>query len=226
MARELTQPGANVTSVHRVDETDPADHAVERWSTARGRQRQTKREAIMAVASGCFADLGYAETTLADIADVLGVTNKALYYYFDNKEDLFLETVEASQRALRQCIEESDARGKNGFARIRLHVEGVMILAQKRGPLALDTPLSLARTRRGRAVRAEECAQQERLVAMIRDGIEDGSISRGGDPYVLWNHLLGALVWMPRWARRGSEYGGQAALNAALDLVDRLLGDS
>ena len=58
-----------------------------RATTATAHDR--KREQILEVAVNLFFKHGYAGTTIADIADRLGVTKPFVYYYFENKEDLF-----------------------------------------------------------------------------------------------------------------------------------------
>jgi AcrR family transcriptional regulator len=49
------------------------------------------REKILDVALELFTDSGYDKTSLRDIAERLGITKAALYYYFERKEDILLE---------------------------------------------------------------------------------------------------------------------------------------
>jgi AcrR family transcriptional regulator len=49
------------------------------------------RERILDVAQALFTQYGYDKTSLRDIADRLGITKAALYYYFERKEDILLE---------------------------------------------------------------------------------------------------------------------------------------
>ena len=49
------------------------------------------RERILDVAQELFTQHGYDKTSLRDIADRLGITKAALYYYFERKEDILLE---------------------------------------------------------------------------------------------------------------------------------------
>ncbi len=49
---------------------------------------------IMAVALDLFSDKDYASVTVNQIADLVGVRHSLIYYYFENKEDLFHKTVE------------------------------------------------------------------------------------------------------------------------------------
>lgn len=63
--------------------------------TRRGRQKtdtaQTdeKRESILRAAEALFAEQGYANTTLEQVAQRLGVTKPFVYYYFHNKQEIF-----------------------------------------------------------------------------------------------------------------------------------------
>lgn len=49
------------------------------------------REKILDVALELFVEQGYDKTSLRDISERLGITKAALYYYFERKEDIFLE---------------------------------------------------------------------------------------------------------------------------------------
>jgi len=49
------------------------------------------RERILDVAQELFTEHGYDKTSLRDIAERLGITKAALYYYFERKEDILLE---------------------------------------------------------------------------------------------------------------------------------------
>jgi AcrR family transcriptional regulator len=69
------------------------------------------REAILKEASILFAELGYARTSLALVADALGITRQAFYYHFKTKGDILaalfdramsLVEAEVEQRLLKQ----------------------------------------------------------------------------------------------------------------------------
>jgi AcrR family transcriptional regulator len=55
------------------------------------RQGADTRERILDVAQELFTRHGYDKTSLRDIAERLGITKAALYYYFERKEDILLE---------------------------------------------------------------------------------------------------------------------------------------
>jgi AcrR family transcriptional regulator len=56
-------------------------------------RRDDKRSAILQVAAQCFSRFGYDKTTLQDIGDAARLNKASLYYYYKNKEDLFIQVV-------------------------------------------------------------------------------------------------------------------------------------
>jgi AcrR family transcriptional regulator len=54
------------------------------------RPRSDTRERILDVALELFGEQGYDKTSLREIADRLGITKAALYYYFERKSDILL----------------------------------------------------------------------------------------------------------------------------------------
>lgn len=60
------------------------------WGTrdTRAAEREQKREAVIRAAAQAFAENGYNRTSLADVAEMLGVTKPTIYYYAKSKEDL------------------------------------------------------------------------------------------------------------------------------------------
>src|SRR5580698_9343002 len=55
-------------------------------------KKEIVKEKIGQVAMKCFSKYGLDKTTLDDIAKKVGLNKASLYYYYKNKEDIFLET--------------------------------------------------------------------------------------------------------------------------------------
>ncbi len=51
------------------------------------------RQSVLAAAARLFARNGYADTSLAHIAEAVGIKTGSLYYHFDSKEDLVYEVL-------------------------------------------------------------------------------------------------------------------------------------
>ena len=56
-------------------------------------KRSSKRQRILQAASDCFARYGYDKTTLEDIGKKLQLNKASLYYYFKNKEEIFVQVI-------------------------------------------------------------------------------------------------------------------------------------
>jgi AcrR family transcriptional regulator len=54
-------------------------------------KKEDVKNKIGKAAMQCFAKFGLDKTTLGDIAKVVGLNKATLYYYYKNKEDIFLE---------------------------------------------------------------------------------------------------------------------------------------
>lgn len=54
---------------------------------------QTARERLVLAAASLFTRKGYAATTVREIVTAAGVTKPVLYYYFRNKEGIYLELI-------------------------------------------------------------------------------------------------------------------------------------
>lgn len=63
-----------------------------------------RREAILAAAAEEFAARGYAGASLSRIIEQAGISKGSLYYYFDDKEDLFATAVAGAIERLLEAV--------------------------------------------------------------------------------------------------------------------------
>lgn len=69
-----------------------------------------KREDILRAASVVFQKYGFVKTTLDDIARECGMKNTALYYYFENKENIMNAMFECDMKKIQDNIINAVAR--------------------------------------------------------------------------------------------------------------------
>lgn len=71
-------------------------------------KKERVKELIGKSAMQCFARYGLEKTTLDDIAKVVGLNKASLYYYYKNKEDIFLEVaVNEGEQSIRDLQEKT-----------------------------------------------------------------------------------------------------------------------
>jgi len=78
-----------------------------------------RRDELIEVAANIFAEKGYANTSIQDIADKLGLLKGSLYYYIDAKEDLLFEVIQSNMIFWHGLVEE--IQGSTASTLHRLH---------------------------------------------------------------------------------------------------------
>jgi AcrR family transcriptional regulator len=80
------------------------------------------KEKIGQVAMKCFARFGLDKTTLDDIAKEVGLNKASLYYYYKNKEDIFLEVAIAEGKNYLSSLQEKVLKKKGTEARVNFYL--------------------------------------------------------------------------------------------------------
>jgi AcrR family transcriptional regulator len=82
--------------------------------------RLARRKIIVEIATYCFFERGFADTTMSAIAGKLGGSKGTLWKHFCSKEDLFEAVVDARVEALEKQIHDSVAATKVSIATLRV----------------------------------------------------------------------------------------------------------
>jgi AcrR family transcriptional regulator len=168
---------------------------------------QLQKARMLRAAAQCFNRKGYSGTSLRDVADVLGLTDAALYYYVRNKEELvYLCYVRAADLG-REALDRASTEGQNGMEVMlryfRYHIE---MMVGERGPIAIMSEVpSLEPLHR------EEVLELSRLhsanfEAVLEAGIRDGSIEKC-NVRMTGNAIMGSLNWIPKWYHGDADQG-------------------
>jgi len=192
------------------------------WKPARerARQRELKRDAVIAAAARAFRQRGLHNTTLDDIASFLNVTKPTIYYYVQNREQIIFECFRLGIGRITAAfaeLTESRASGREKLAALVARYAEVM--ASDFGWCMVrveDHDLSAATGKRIRALKAE---LDQGLRRLIRAGIEDGSI-RECDPKMTAFALAGALNWIGHWYRSGEQLSASGIAERFVDLFE------
>jgi AcrR family transcriptional regulator len=155
--------------------------------TSRGKERRAQ---LIAYATERFATDGYHPTSVADIVDGLGVGKGVFYWYFDSKEQLFIEILRSSQRDFRRRQHRAIEGVEDPVVRIELGIRaGVLWMAEHRD---LRRLFEFARTEATftAAWRAGQSVLVSDAVEHLKEAIAEGRIP-DNDPEALAHGILG-----------------------------------
>ena len=81
--------------------------------------RAEREQQMLSAARELFAERGYAEVTMDEVAGAVGVTKPLLYTYFGNKEQLFLAGMRPAAEKLLSSVVEAVRRADSPAAALR-----------------------------------------------------------------------------------------------------------
>ncbi|WP_158966688.1 TetR/AcrR family transcriptional regulator [Chachezhania sediminis] len=180
--------------------------------------RELKRRAALRVAARIFNEKGYHATSLDEVADVIGVTKTALYYYFKNKEQLLYECIKLSYGCGQRARLESEAMDGTALDKLSfLYRRFIELLIIERG--AYTTMANIrALPEDAQAELLDRRRQLDRYSRMlIEKAISEGSI-RPVDVRLTSNFFLGAVNWILRWHTEDDAMSPEEVSEHFLDL--------
>ena len=192
-------------------------------STAVQTEPSDVRGRLLAAALQLFTTKGYAATTVREIVEAAGVTKPVLYYYFHNKEGIYLELVQEPYARfgtiLTECLTASGSAGERLLALcdrvMQLFVDELdvarLMYAIYYGP-SQGAPFF--------DFEAHHQTLHDIMAALVQAGIENGEL-RGENPEEMAWVILGALnvaleEQLCQHAPRLSGQGLQKVLNLIL----------
>ena len=168
-------------------------------SSAEETRFELQKTRMLKAAAQCFNQKGYSGTSLRDVADVLGLTDPALYYYVRNKEELvYLCYVRAADLG-REALDRAQAEGRNGMdvmlRYFRYHIE---MMVGDRGPIAIMSEIPSLKPRHRDEVLTLSRTHSKNFEAVLEAGIRDGSIA-DCNVRMTGNAIMGSINWIPKW---------------------------
>jgi AcrR family transcriptional regulator len=183
---------------------------------------ETRREELLAIAAGLFAERGYRNTTVRDIADAAGILSGSLYHHFDSKESMVDEILRSFQEELfgeydAILASDDDARTKLeravrvSFAAIHDHRSEVAIFQNEADQLGtLDRFGYLA----------ERNAQSREVwMTLLREGVASGALRDDLDVELVYRFLRDTVWVAVRWYRPGGGLSHEAVADQYLTIL-------
>ncbi|WP_417561969.1 TetR/AcrR family transcriptional regulator [Microbacterium sp.] len=170
------------------------------------------RDRILAVAVVVFNEQGYDATSVAHLADRLGVSKAALYHHFDSKEELLAVALERALGGLEAVLAAPDAIDGPVSDRLAAVLRGAVHV------LVAELPyVTLLLRVRGnsdveRAALERRRAFDQQVTALVRSAQAEGAIRDDVDARVATRLVFGMVNSLVEWYRpSGPERAGQVA---------------
>ncbi|MFD0674077.1 TetR/AcrR family transcriptional regulator [Cohnella sp. GCM10027633] len=159
------------------------------------------RETVLGAASRLFMELGYEPVSINMIAEHAGVTKASVYYYFENKAELFTTSViemfvRVRMRTMAILEDEGDLRARlSKLARTKLSRTHTDFESMMKEAVPFLTEEQL------QSIRKAEHGIHEGLAEAFRAEMDKGELAPG-DPMML-SHAFSALLMLGNRERFG-----------------------
>lgn len=183
------------------------------------RDRGATREKILEAATDVFAEKGYYEALVDEIARVSKTSKGAIYFHFPSKEGLFAALMERLAERLLADVEEAIARERGAVAKVQVALEAVLEQLVRRRRIA---KILLVQSLHSPAFTQKRLELFERFAQLIENHLDE-AIAEGSiapiDGEVVAHAWLGAIYELVvRWL-----YTGEPPLESALPALSQLL---
>jgi AcrR family transcriptional regulator len=175
-----------------------------------------RREELTRIAARLFAERGYQGTSLADLAEELGVQKPSLYHHIASKEDLLWAVAREGAEAFHAALDAIPAR-ESATERIRLALRAHLAVVSGQ----LDVATVFVREwrhlegERRELFLAERRRYEERVRELFREGVEGSELRTDLDVQTATLLFLSAANWAYTWLRPDADTAA---------LADRLFG--
>jgi TetR/AcrR family transcriptional regulator, fatty acid metabolism regulator protein len=169
-------------------------------------KKDSRRNEIIDAALQVFSRKEYQDATISEITRLAGISEATLYEYFDSKEDLLFAIPGKITGEAIEFIEQilPFIRGVEG--KIRAIVQKYLRVCEENPEYTSLVMLQLKTNSKFRSTEAFEIIRRGAglLLDCIKEGIEDGTLKSGTDPYLTRAIILGTIEHIcTRWRLMG-----------------------
>jgi len=171
-----------------------------------GHRRKRRNREVVDAAAKVFLARGYADASVQDVADELGILKGSLYYYISTKEDLLFWLLEEVHEDVHRILEEVEALdGLDPLARLHEYVRRqVEYNASNLAKISVYYhDIEQLGDERREDIKGRRSAHERFVMTMIKDAQGRKEIDPGADPRVLANCVFAVIIWIYRWYRPG-----------------------
>ncbi len=172
------------------------------------RPRKRRDQEVIDAAAKVFYERGYADASVQDVADELGILKGSLYHYIETKEDLLFRLLEELHDEVQAILEEvAAAEGLKPLERLELYIRRQVLFNLENLPrvaVYYNDYERLSPDRRSQIV-ARRKVHERYVTEVIEEAQRGGDANPDLDARLLSNFIHGAFIWTYRWYRSGGK---------------------
>lgn len=171
----------------------------------------TRRDELVAVATRLFAERGYHGTSMADLAEAMGVQKGSLYSLTESKQELLVAVTRDGAAAFHAALDGvADNEAPPERIRLALRAHLTVVAAQVDAATVFTREWRFLEEPEGAAFRAERRRYEERWRDLCREAAERGALRADLDVEAAVLLVLSAANWAYTWIRPGADTGALA----------------
>jgi TetR/AcrR family fatty acid metabolism transcriptional regulator len=182
----------------------------------------SKRERILRAAVDVFADHGYFNAKVAQIAKAAGVADGTIYLYFDGKEDLLITIFREHTRNYLHSLEQRLANVNHAEERLRIAVRHHLETLGRDRALAVVSQVELRHSLKFMSLFSQEEIADYLIVIrkIVEHGQQEGTFRRNIHPQLVAKAIFGVLDEMvTSWMLSEKDYDLPAQAEQVADLL-------
>jgi TetR/AcrR family fatty acid metabolism transcriptional regulator len=182
----------------------------------------SKRERILRAAIDVFAEFGYFNAKVAQIAKAAGVADGTIYLYFDGKEDLLTTVFREYTRNYLQALERQMANINRAEERLRIAIRHHLETLGRDRALAVVSQVELRHSLKFMSLLSqEEIADYLNIIRkIVESGQQEGVFRRTVHPQLVAKAVFGVLDEMvTSWMLSEKDYDLAALSDEVADLL-------
>lgn len=188
---------------------------------ASGKRRENE---VIDAAVEIFHRQGYADTTVEEIANALGILKGSLYHYISSKEDLLFRVLEEVHEEVGAVMDRVLAEeGLTPLQRLHRYVHDQVEYNARhvaRISVYYRDMDQLSEERRA-LIRGRRKEHERVLVGLVREAQEGGEIPEGLDPKLSVACTFATIIWVYTWYRPGGRTSPAKLADFCADFVVR-----
>ncbi len=170
-------------------------------------QHRNKRRAVLHAAGQAFRRYGFHNASMTEIAQSLGLSKAALYYYVKSKEEVLYACHIMVYDAMDEILKPYRTPQDSGLDDLAAIYAAFVRLLTKDG-LALLADVNSLSGDFQTEVLTRRATIEAAVLRVVRRGMKDGSI-RKADPQLTVYFFMGALNWLNVWYTEEGRLSGQ-----------------